>query len=197
MKIRQFFQNVQCRLHWSSAWAFALFAEWWCSRIGAALKCESLQKILHKTPTAEARLLAFTIFTAIRKHNGQPYLPRAMHFGALKCLSITGGRCWVSIFSNRRQSLSTVRSCISSRRQPVVANVEYWLTVLVATAYCLCLWIVVILYLRLRKYQYFPPNWLIFPPKLGSSGYITLGIPFILWLPMVQSYLDVYYTLKF
>ena len=144
MKIRQFFRNVQCRLHWSSAWAFTLFAEWWCSRIGAALKCESLQWILHKTQTVEDRLLAFTIFTAIRKHNGQPYLPRAMHFGALKFLSITGGWCWVvcmpsHIFSNRRQSLSTVRSCISRGREPVVANVEYWLTVLVATAIaCVC-----------------------------------------------------------
>ena len=25
------------------------------------------------------------------------------------------------------------------------------------------------------KYQYFPPNWLIFPSKLGSSGNITLN----------------------
>ena len=49
------------------------------------------------------------------------------------------------------QSMLTVRSCIYSGRQTVVANVEYWLTVLVATTYCLCLWIIVILYLRLRE----------------------------------------------
>ena len=59
-------------------------------KIGAALKCESLYKISRKTPTAEAQLLAFTIFTAIRKHSGQP---RAMRFGGLKFLPITEGRC--------------------------------------------------------------------------------------------------------
>ena len=37
-----------------------------------------------------------------------------------------------------------------------------------------------------EKYQYFPRNWLIFPFKLGSLGNITHGMPFILWLPMVQ-----------
>ena len=96
MKMQQFFRNVQCWLHWSSAWAFALFAEWRCSRIGAALKCKSLCKISRKTLTAEAQLLTFTIFTVIRKHSGQPYLPRAMHFSDLKFLLIIAGQCWVA-----------------------------------------------------------------------------------------------------
>ena len=57
------------------------------------------------------QLLAFMIFTAIRKHSAQPYLPRATHFGALKFLSITGGWCWVvympsCIFCNRNRGVS-------------------------------------------------------------------------------------------
>ena len=60
--------------------------------------------------------ITFTIFTAIRKHSGQPYLPRAMHFGALKVLSITGGWCWVAylpscIFFRRRRGVSKFVNC--------------------------------------------------------------------------------------
>ena len=37
------------------------------------------------------------------------------------------------------------------------------------------------------KYQYFPPNWLVFPSKVSSSGNITLGMLFTLWLVMIQT----------
>ena len=43
---------------------------------------------------------------------------------------------------------------------------------------------------------YFPPNWLIFPSKLGTSGNITLGMPFILWLPMIQGGIEYYISSK-
>ena len=35
----------------------------------------------------------------------------------------------------------------------------------------------------------FPFNWLIFPSKLGSSGNITLRMPFIVWLPTIQEHI--------
>ena len=116
MKIWQFLWNVPCRVHWSTAWAFAQFAEWKCSRVGVALICESFCKISCKTLTAEAQLQAFTIFIAIRKNIGHPYLPRAMCLNGLKFLPITKGQCWVMyvlsrIFCNRRRGVSKFVNC--------------------------------------------------------------------------------------
>ena len=112
---------------------------------------------------------------------------------ALKFFLITGGRCWVAympshIFSNRRRGVSKFVDC-KELHFKLKANCGSQCGILTDCfgsycIYCLCLWIVVILYTS-GKYQYFPPNWLIFPSKLDSSGYVTLGMPFILWLPMI------------
>ena len=45
----------------------------------------------------------------------------------------------------------------------------------------------VVWYMHVREISwYFPPNWLVFSSKSGSSGNITLRMPFILWLPRIQ-----------
>ena len=156
------------------------------SRIGTALKCESLSNISHKTPTTEAQLLAFIIFTAVRKHSGQPYLPRAMHFGVLKFLSITGDRCWVAympyrIFVNKRRGVSKfVDRKELHFKQKVNCGSQCGVVTDCFGSYCILLVFV--------NYSDFVPqgNIMIFPSKLGSSCNITLGMPFILWLPMMQ-----------
>ena len=84
---------------------------------------------------------------------------------------------------------STFMACSVQVEKDIVSDVsfEYWLhgcfECILLVLYFVIQWVVCHSRCMWGKYQYFLPNWLIFPSKLGSSSDITLGIPLIFGFP--------------